>query len=69
MWLHLKYEYWNNIQIVCFRHYSIFFGGLKEVALQCGFVLIVEDCLVTSFSYVLDFACYRIVVSSLFKSL
>jgi len=62
-----------NIEIIyklfVFRHYNIFFGGLKEVALQCGFVLIVEDCLVTSFAYVLDFACYRVVVSSLFISI
>jgi hypothetical protein len=34
--------------------------SIEEVALQCGFVLIVEDCLVTSFAYVLDFACYLI---------
>jgi hypothetical protein len=33
MWLHLKYEYWNNIQIVCFRHYNVFCWGLKEVVL------------------------------------
>ena len=59
-----------NIEIIyklfVFDIIAYFSGGLKEVALQCGFVFIVEDCLATSFAYVLDFACYRVVVSSLF---
>jgi hypothetical protein len=48
-----------NIEIIyklfVFDIIAYFSGGLKEVALQCGFVFIVEDCLATSFAYVLDY--------------